>query len=458
MRARAFRLTTVFFATLSLLYHFILLSFVTSQTYEINTLVGNRFFDGEGGLASHVSVNNPHNVAFHPITEDLFIVDTYNHVIRKVDKASGVITTVAGTPGESGYAGGDGLATQALLNYPSSIAFSLDGQSMYFADSWNNRVRMVKNGIITTVAGDGNQVFGGDGILATSTSLGQAFGVTVLPTTGELVISDTGNHRIRVVASNGIISTIAGTGTRTGDGGALLGDDGPATSATLYTPAGIVANSNGEILVADQDNYRVRKIGTNGLITTIAGTGIFGTSANNVSATSAQIGGIGGLALNSVGDLFMADSDNHCIRMVVNTTQIIKTVAGTCSPALKGYLGENVLATSTLNTPNGVAVKSNGEIVIADTFNHRIRRVTTNGKINTVVGNGVPGFSGESGIAIDAKLNTPTSVTVTSDGETIISDYGNRKIRKIDRNGIITAIAGNGVNGFGGDGDSAMRY
>ncbi len=419
-------------------------------------MVGHRFYQGDGGLASQVYVNYPHNVAYHPITEDLFIADTNNHVIRKVD-SMGVITTVAGTPGESGYAGDDGLATQAKLYYPSSIAFSLDGQSMYIADYYNHRVRMVKNGNITTVAGNGDGGFGGDNILATSTSLYLPFGVAVLPTTGELVISDSDNHRIRKVDSNGIIATIAGTGTRTGDGGAPLGDNGLATNATLNYPAGIVVNSNGEIFIADQNNYRIRKIDTSGGITTVAGTGGLGTSGNNVPAISAKIGFIGGLAINSDDDLFMADQFNHCIRKVTGDSQSIITVAGTCGTS-KGYNGENVSATTAkLNSPRSVAVKSNGEFVIADTDNHRIRKVTTNGIINTIAGNGFAEFSGGSGIAFDTTFGDITSVTVTNNGEVIISDVGYQKIRKVDRNGIITAFAGNGMAGFGGDGGSALN-
>ncbi len=155
---------------------------VAGQTFEIYTVVGHRFYDGEGGLASRVAVNKPESVAFHPITGELFIADTYNHVIRKIDSVSGVITTVAGIQRTPDYSGDGGLATQAHLNYPACIAFNPDGQSMYIADYLNNRVRMVKDGIITTVAGNGDLGFGGDGVLATSTSLNRPSSVTVLPT------------------------------------------------------------------------------------------------------------------------------------------------------------------------------------------------------------------------------------------------------------------------------------
>ncbi len=367
-----------------------LLSFVTSQSFKIDTVVGHRFYDGEGGLASHVGLMFPHSVAFHPVTGDLFIVDMYNHVIRKVDKASGVITTVAGTPGVQGYAGDDGPAIQALLFYPTSIAFSLSGQSMFIADSWNNRVRRVQDGIIATVAGNGGGAYGFDGALATNTPLFRPASVAILPTTGELLISESFYHRIRKVRSNGFLTTIAGTGVITNAQGSNLGDNGPATSATLNNPEGIAVNMNGEVFIADRGNGRVRKVGLDGVITTIAGTGTEGFIGDNGPATSAQLGSIKGLAIDGVGDLFIADFSGHCIRRVVKTTQIITTVAGICGTANGGYSGENVpVNTTKLNVPTGVAVGSDGEIVIADQFNHRIRKVSTNGIIHTIVGYGV---------------------------------------------------------------------
>ncbi len=408
-------------------------------------MVGHRFYDGDGGFASHVSVNTPANVVLHPITGDLFIADTLNHIIRRIDRVTGVITTVAGTVRAQGYAGDGELATRSMLSSPTSVAFSLDGQSMYIADSENNRVRMVKDGIITTVAGNENEGYDRDGVLATNTSLKTPLDVTIVPTTGELLIADSYNHRIRKVDQNGIISTIAGTG----DEESNLGDNGPATNASLKSPVGIVVNSIGETFVADSGNFRVRKISTAGVITTIAGTGVMGYTGDNGPAINAKIGITGGLALNSIGDLLMADKSNSCIRSVVKGTQIVTTVAGVCRSG--GYMGDNVSATTTrLNGPTGVSVNGDGEIIIADSVNHRIRKVSIDGIINTIGGNGVAGFSGESGIAIDAKLDSPTSVAITYNGEVIISDAFNRKIRKVDKNGIITAIAGSGVWGFGG--------
>ncbi len=428
---------------------------MASQTFEIHTVAGLRFYDGEGGFASHVAVNSPYHVAFHPVTEDVFIADTNNHVIRKIDQVSGRITTVAGIPYQGGYSGDGGLATQATLLRPESIAFSPDGKLMYIADVFNSRVRMVKDGIITTVAGNGTEGFDSDDVQATSASLKSPISVTVVPTTGELVIADKDDHRIRKV-DNGIITTIAGTGVKTDNLQSNLGDNGPAANATLSSPQCVIA-----ILLADTRNCRIRKIDTSGVITTIAGTGECGLPNNDVQATQSRIGTVSGLAINSAGDLFLADRDNSCITKVINSTQTITTVAGICralSSRSLSMLGENGSATTSyLSSPSGVAVNSRGEMVISDISDHTIRKIDTNGIMNTIAGNGFEGFSGQSGIAMDAMLNYPTSVAVTNDGEIFIGDSDNFKIRKIDMNGIITATVGNGRWGYGGDGGSALN-
>ncbi len=257
-------------------------------------MAGQRLHDGNGGFASHVSFSSPSNVAIHPESGDLFIADTNNHVIRRVDKMNGVITTVAGTPGVGGYAGDGKRPTDALLYNPTCVTFTRDGQSMYIVDSWNHRVRMVRDGLINTVAGSGIPGYERDGGQARSTLLNRPSSATVLPN-GELIIADTANHRIRKVDLNGIISTIAGTGMRT-EGEKELKDDGLATSATLNYPEGIVVNENGDIFFADRGNYRIRRIDLDGKITTVVGTGTFGATGDNGPADKAMIGEIKGLA------------------------------------------------------------------------------------------------------------------------------------------------------------------
>ncbi len=236
---------------------------------------------------------------------------------------------------------------------------------------------------------------------------------------------------------------------------ALLGDDGYAVDASLHSPEVVVSTGNGEILVADRGNFRIRKISTHGMITTVAGTGVEVTGNDGFLATATAIGSIGGLAVDHDGHVYMSDQLGHCVRRIDSTTQLIMTVAGICHHSdYAQFYGENVDATiAKFHKPSGVAVANNGDIVIADMGNQRVRRVeATSGMVTTIAGNGVEGFSGESGIAIDSRVNYPTSAAVTSNGDIIINDAGTYKIRKVDKNGIITVIAGKGVGGFSGDG------
>ncbi len=288
-------------------------------TYGIDTLVGYRYYDGDGGLASHASVSSPLQVVLHPVTGDVCFADSYNHVIRCIDSVSGVISTVAGTPGVFGYGGDGTVATRALLSEPRGVAFSANGgHQLFIADTLNNRVHMVDmvSRIITTVAGDGS--------LATRASLNRPSSVTVVGTTGELVIADRDNHRIRAVdiANSGIIYTVAGIGRRTGYKGAVLGDDGYAVDASLNIPEVVVSIGNGEILVADRGNFRIRKISTHGMITTVAGTGVEVIGNDGFLATVTAIGSIGGLAIDHDGHVYISDHLGHCVRRIDSTTQL----------------------------------------------------------------------------------------------------------------------------------------
>jgi sugar lactone lactonase YvrE len=295
---------------------------------------------------------------------NLYIADTYNHLIRRVD-TSGVITTVAGD-GSYGYSGDNGPATSASLYYPTSVAVDSAG-NLYIADIDNNRIRKVDTGgVITTVAGNGIQGYSGDNGPATSANLNLPCGVAV-DGLGNLYIADYYNDRIRKVDTSGIITTVAGNGLRD-----YIGDNGPATSASLFDPMSVVVDSAGNLYVADTWHNRIRKVDTGGVITTVAGNGIQGYSGDNGPATSANLKQPFGVAVDSVGNLYIADFNNNRIRMV-DTNGIITTVAGDGSYGYSGDNGPAILAS--LFSPNGVAVDSAGNIYIADTSNQCIRKV-----------------------------------------------------------------------------------
>jgi sugar lactone lactonase YvrE len=331
------------------------------------------------------------------------------------------IFTLAGN-GTMGYYGDGGPVTSAVFNSPRGVSLSPFG-GIYICDTDNSRVRLVfTNGTIITFAGNGSPGFYGDGGPATSASLYRPTGVA-LSSTGQLYIADHNNNRIRVVNPNGIITTFAGNGTI-----GFYGDGGPATSAELNYPFGIAVSSNGEVYLADTDNNRIRVVFTNGTIATFAGNGIPAFYGDGGPATSASLYRPTGVALSSTGQLYIADYYNNRIR-VVNSNSIITTVAGN---GIEGYNGDGGPAISAkLCQPQGVAVSSIGEVYIADTCNNRIRVVFTNGTIATFAGNGTGGYYGDGEPATSATLNSPKGVAVSPNGEVYIADTKNNAIRVV---------------------------
>ena len=295
--------------------------------------------------------------------------------------------------------------------------------NVYIADTENNKIRMVTStGIITTVAGTGIQGSSGDGGAATSAQLYNPQGVSV-DISGNVYIADTDNNKIRMVTSAGIIITIAGTGTA-----GSSGDGGAATSAQLNKPVGVSAGISGNVYIADWYNHKIRMVTSTGIITTIAGTGIQGSSGDGGAATSAQLYRPKGVCVGISGNVYIADTDNNKIRMVTSTG-IIATIAGT---GIQGSSGDGGAATSAqLDNPHGVSVGISGNVYIADWYNHKIRMVTSTGLITTIAGTGTAGRSGDGGAATSAQLAYPTGVSVDISGNVHIADWNNNKIRMV---------------------------
>jgi sugar lactone lactonase YvrE len=489
---------------------------VDAITGRISTVAGNgvRGFQGDGGQAMNASLNLPLDVAVDA-AGNLFIADSGNHRIRRVDAASRVITTIAGT-GTAGFSGDGGPASSARLNDPDGIALDSAG-NIYIADFRNHRVRMVNGatGIITTVAGVGNAGALGDGGPATTAFLYGPTDVAIDPD-GNLRIAQLLGFRIRQVdVQSGLISTVAGTGESTfcGDGFAATaarlfgpravaldgednilvtdtynrrlrridaltglittvacaggsgfgGDGGPALAARCY-PHGVAVDSAGNIFIADVDlsedlpesNNRIRRVDAQtGVITTYAGNGEFGSTGDGGPAANARLGNPGGIFLDPDGDLFIADNWNSKVRVVDAGTTVITTVAGT---GIYGFSGDGGPATlARLATPLGVTLDESGNLYIADTENHRVRRVDATSRIiTTVVGNGVAGYSGDGGPATSASLDAPTAVAVDRLGHLLIADTLSHRVRFVDlATGFIETLAGDGVPEFAGDGGPA---
>jgi trimeric autotransporter adhesin len=328
----------------------------------INTIAGRNVagFSGDGGNALNATINTPGGTAVDS-SGNFYIADTGNNRIRKV--SSGTISTVAGT-GLGGYGGDGGAATSAMLNQPSSVAFD-SGGNLYIADQSNHVIRKVSTaGVITTVAGTGTPGFNGDNILATTAQLTLPGSVAV-DTNGNIFISDSGNNRIReVVAATGLIQTIAGTGVA-----GSSGDSGAATSAQLSAPAGI-ALSGTDLYIADEGNNSIRKV-SGGTITTVAGTKTAGNAGDGGDATAATLTNPVGLTADTAGNFYFSDPVNNRVRKVSGGK--ISNAAGV---GTAGYNGDGHRATAAdLNGPQGLALDSRGSLYIADTRNHVIRKV-----------------------------------------------------------------------------------
>ncbi|MET9469515.1 RICIN domain-containing protein [Streptomyces sp. NPDC006544] len=331
------------------------------------------------------------------------------------------ITTVAGT-GDAGAAGDDGPAVAARLDRPYGLAMDNTG-TLYFSDYNNHCVRRVTtDGRIRTVAGTGTAGYGGDHGPALSAQLDGPREVAV-DRAGNLYIADSENNRIRKVTVDGQIGTVAGTGTA-----GFSGDGGLAVAAELNCPYGVAVDSTGNLYIADTDNHRVRQVTPDGQIRTVAGTGTPGFSGDGGPAAAAQLNSPYGVAVDGAGDLYLTDAENHRVRRVAGDGTI-STVAGTGTGGFSGDGGP--AASAQLDFPLGVAADTTGTLYVSDHNNHRVRRVAGDGTISTVAGTGTDGFRGDGGPAASAQLNYPFGLAVDCVGALYIADYVNNRVRKV---------------------------
>lgn len=488
-------------------------------------------YSGDNGPALQATFNQPYGLALDS-HGNLFISDMGNSVVRKIDTAH-IITTFAGT-GVAGYGGDNGQATQAMLNFPRGLALDSVGR-LFIADTTNHRVRKVDSlGVIITFAGNGDDGFSGDGGSPTSAAIGNPSGVAISPGGGILYISNAGNARIRTV-TGGVINTLAGSTygfdgdnqpllssrfatpsgiflnrsgnlvvadtyngrlrTLTGGvvkttAGGFLGDGAAATAASLVLPQSMAFDTAGNYYIADAGGNRIRKVDTAGNISTVAGTGISGYSGDNGAATAATLNYPVGIAVDSAGNIFVADNGNAVIRKIdtagtittfatdsgfmdlaglavdsagnlysvdqtgcvvrkITPDATVTVVAGKFAAC--GYNGDGIAATNAkLNMPFGIALEANGNLLIADAGNNRVRKVSAGGIIATAAGIGTCGFSGDNGPPPQAELCSPFGVAADAQDNFYIADRANRRIRKV-ASATITTVAGTGLAGFNGD-------
>ena len=400
-----------------------------------------RTFGGTGRVETGGNVFAPRGVAVDAVG-NVYFTNPSLPGIRKVD-VSGTISTVIELVEED--------------NLPRGLAVDASG-IVYITDIIDFRVYKVDaSGALTTIAGLGVGDYSGDGGPATKVKLGHPENLAV-DGTGNVYIQDF--SRIRKVDTSGIIDTIAG-GREKGVGG----DGGPAAGTFLDQPRGVAVDATGNIYIAEWGRHRIRKVDTLGVIHTIAGSGESGFSGDGGPATSAMLAFPLGVAVDAVGNVYIADALNHRIRRI-DILGVIETIAGSGDGVSEenftgDYGGDSGPATGALLArPGDIAVDDMGNVYIADAFNHRIRKVDASGIIDTIAGTGERGFGGDGGPATSALLAFPQGVATDGAGNLYIADAGNNRIRKVDSTGTITTIAGTGGigfdgRGFGGDGGSA---
>jgi trimeric autotransporter adhesin len=346
----------------------------------------------------------------------------------------GTIATVAGN-GELGYYGDGGPAIEAKLKQPSCVVTDKVG-NLYIGDEATNTIRKVAaaTGIISTYAGNSLPAYSGDGGPAVSASMYAPAGCA-LDSTGNLYVAEAGNNIVRkIAASTGIITTVAGNGFGRGcGGGGFGGDGGPATKAQLFCPYGVAIDASGDLFISDTGNQRVREVNAQtGVITTIAGNGTNGHSGNGGAATDAMIANPEQLALDSASNLYIAEQGASVIAKVNLSTGIISTVAGNGTTGTSTVKGDGGSATKAqLSSPQGVALDSAGNIFIADSNNQRVRKVDASTGVITTLAGTTLGYSGDGGSAAQAQFHNPWGLFVDASGDLYIADSDNAVVRKV---------------------------
>jgi uncharacterized protein (TIGR03437 family) len=402
-------------------------------------------YSGDGGPAVNAQLNTPGYLALDGLG-NLFVADYENTRVRRISP-QGIITTIAGN-GQVDFSdtANGGPAVNAGL--AGILAVAADNSGNVFLTDGARIRKVLANGTISTVAGGGSEKPGNGG-LATNVEFSLPLGIAV-DTGGNLFISDVGTAQVFKVDATGTITTVAGTGVSE-----FSGDGGPAVNADLSGPGALTLDSNGNLYVADLGigNYRVRKIAANGIISTVAGGGKTypgdGALATSINFCG-EMGSLSGLGADASGNLYIA----ACWIEKVTPDGIVHLLGGDGDFSFGGDGGPATAAQ--LFVPNDLALDGAGNVYIADTGNNRIRRIATDGTITTIAGGDAFGFGGDGGPASAAVLNSPLNLALDSAGNIFFSDSGNYRIRRISTDGTIATIAGNGQYAYTPDGNAAL--
>ncbi|MCY3713826.1 MAG: NHL repeat-containing protein [Gemmatimonadetes bacterium] len=452
---------------------------IDMQSGIIDTVLGNgqRASNGDGGPAAEASTLMPDAICLDA-HDNLYVGEKYGFRVRKVERETGIVRTLAGTGepgfGEEGlhgsvtrcnsveagiYADPDGtvfwgdcsgrlrrcdgatgivttvlggtgvhdgeVATAGFLNGPGGLSVGPDG-TLVVADVWNQRIRVIDpdSGVIRTIAGTGARAYGGDGGPAVDAHLGNPHDVSV-DRSGRVVIADTRHGHVRRVDGDGVIRNVAGAAFKWDKG-----DGGPALSACLMHVLAVTHGPGDDLYIGDAGCGRIRRVdASTGIITTVAGIGLQGCSGDGGPATKARLGSPTALCVDGSGHLYFADDRYHVIRRVDGDTGIISTVAGTGE---SGFSSDGSRASkSAISTPRGLALDARGRVYFSDSGNNRVRRIAENGALETVVGSGDYGDSDRPAPAKDSPLNEPHGLCFYGDDVLVLSDHGNNRLKAV---------------------------
>ncbi|TKS61375.1 MAG: hypothetical protein EWM72_00513 [Nitrospira sp.] len=395
----------------------------TLRSWTIGTLAGSGEpgFSGDGGPSGQACLNEPKGLAIDS-HGNVYIADSENHLVRRIDRATGIISTVAGVPGDESMRSAvqhDTEARQAAEEDPFADTSQAATQKYTQQADVSGTVRYLINGVAV------QKRFGGDGGPATQARLNFPTAV-VVDQKGTIFIADTMNHRVRRVdAATGVITTLAGTGQAR-----FSGDGGPADQAALNEPAALALHGEGHLFIADQTNHRVRVVDLNTrLISTYAGTGSATYDGDGVPAAAASLAGPSGVVVRN-GTLYIADTFNSRIRAVELSTGLISTVAG--DGGEYRYQSSNEPPSSSLSRPSGVVIDLCGNLFVTDSDSHLVRRWDCETRLTVrVAGAGIASFAGDGGTALEAGLSYPFGIVVDQDGALLVADTFNHRIRRL---------------------------
>jgi sugar lactone lactonase YvrE len=392
----------------------------------VTTLAGSATAGFSDATGTNAQFSTPSGISADS-TGNVYVADTNNHRIRKITPA-GVVTTLAGS-GISGFS--DATGTNSQFSSPMGICVDSSG-NVYVGDSFNHCIRKITPaGVVTTLAGSGVSGFSD----ATGTNAqfnGVRYGVSV-DASGNVYVADSSNHRVRKVTSAGVVTTLAGSGTPGFS-------DATGTNAQFNALRSVWADASGNVYVVDTSNRRIRMVTAAGVVTTLAGSGVSGF--RDATGTLAQFDTPTSIGGDPARNLYVADFSNHRIRRIEMVPVDVMTMAGS---GVAGF-SDATWTNAQFNSPDGICVDSSGNVYVSDSQNHRIRKITPVGVVTTLAGSGTAGFSNATGT--NAQFRTPTSVAVDSSGNVYVGDYSNHCIRKITPAGVVTTLAGSGVSGF----------